>query len=120
MPKEKWPEKIIALEGWRDLDWLSDGEKVLFDCADEELFLKLVSVYESQIAGGKRYDVASVGRRRANATFFSSHSVDAFESVSYGMDITDELKGGKSPEDIILAAMKRFESDVLKRIESFK
>ncbi len=120
LPKEKWPEKIIALEGWRDLDWLSDDEKVLFDCADEELFLKLVSVYESQIAGGKRYDVASVGRRRANATFFSSHSVDAFESVSYGMDITDELKSGKAPFEIILSAMERFKADVLERIKKFE
>lgn len=120
LPKEKWPDKIIALEGWRDLDWLCDGEKVLFDCVDEELFLKLVSVYESQIAGGKRYDVASVGRRRANATFFSSHSVDAFESVSYGMDITDELKSGKAPFEIILSAMERFKADVLERIKKFE
>ncbi|MBQ2945485.1 MAG: PIG-L family deacetylase [Clostridia bacterium] len=117
LPKEKWPEKIIALEGWRDLDWLSDDEKVLFDCADEELFLKLVSVYESQIAGGKRYDVASVGRRRANATFLSSHSVDVYESVSYGMDITDELKKGSSPLEIIISAVERFKADVSKRIE---
>ena len=41
-----------------------------------------------QIAGGKRYDLASMGRRRANATYWGSHGVDETTGLSYGMDMT--------------------------------
>jgi len=39
----------------------------------ENLQFALLGVFESQIAGGKRYDLALMGRRRANATYFESH-----------------------------------------------
>ena len=38
--------------------------------------------------GGKRYDIASVGRRQANATFHASHSTDAFTQVAWALDLT--------------------------------
>ena len=53
-------------------------------------------VFDSQIAGGKRYDLATVGRRSANATFFDSHATDTATQLIFGMDltplITDESK----------------------------
>jgi hypothetical protein len=48
----------------------------------------LVAVFESQIAGGKRYDLAVEGRRRANATFGDSHSIDEATGVILAMDMT--------------------------------
>lgn len=83
------PEKVYGCEVWRDLDWLNDGEKVLLDCgARAPLALALASVFDSQIAGGKRYDLAIDGRRRANATFGQSHSCDRYTALNYAMDLT--------------------------------
>lgn len=83
------PSKLYGCEVWRDLDWMLDSEKVIFDVSgDPELALNLVNVFESQIAGGKRYDLATIGRRLANATFSSSHTVDETDAIIYAMDLT--------------------------------
>ena len=50
------PEKVYGCEVWRDLDWMLDDEKVIFDVsAHENLKAALLGVFDSQIAGGKRY-----------------------------------------------------------------
>src|SRR5215217_4266256 len=60
------PERVIGCEVWRALDWMVDSDKVTMDLsAHENLQLALLSVFDSQITGGKRYDLASMGRRRA-------------------------------------------------------
>ena len=48
----------------------------------------LLGVYKSQTAGGKRYDLAAIGRARANATFLESHAVDTMTSAVYAMDLS--------------------------------
>lgn len=83
------PEKVYGCEVWRDLDWMLDDEKVIFDVsAHENLKAALLGVFDSQIAGGKRYDAATAGRRLANATFSASHAVDTATSLAYAMDLT--------------------------------
>lgn len=76
----------------------------------------LLGVYDSQIAGGKRYDSAALGRRLANATFYASHDTDSFESCSYGIDITDFINGTLPPQDFICEYIHRFEKEVRERI----
>lgn len=89
MPREKRPKKLIGCEVWRGLDWLLGDEKISMDASThKDLAAKLLNVFDSQIAGGKRYDLAALGRRLANATFAESHSVDETDSVIYGMDLT--------------------------------
>ena len=89
LPETMRPEKLYGCEVWRDLDWMVDGDKVAFDLtARESLQAALLGVFDSQIVGGKRYDLASMGRRRANATYFESHGVDVTTSMSYAMDLT--------------------------------
>jgi hypothetical protein len=44
--------------------------------------------FDSQIIGGKRYDLASMGRRRAHATYHQSHAVDTCGMLNFGMDLT--------------------------------
>ena len=74
---------------WRDLDWLTDARKVILDVSDREhLANALAGVFDSQIAGGKRYDRAVAGRRVANATFSDSHSVDQRTGAWYALDLT--------------------------------
>ena len=76
-PPAERPEKLYGCEVWRDLDWLTDEDKVVFDVsAHENLQAALLGVFDSQICGGKRYDLATLGRRRAHATYFASHGTD--------------------------------------------
>lgn len=89
MPSADRPHKLYGCEVWRDLDWLLDEDKVVFDCtAMENMQAALLGVFDSQISGGKRYDLAAMGRRRANATYFASHGVDITTGMAYAMDLT--------------------------------
>lgn len=110
------PEKLYGCEVWRSLDWLNDEEKTVFDVSGHPaLGMALLGVFDSQVAGGKRYDLASAGRRIANATFFASHGVDTMDSAIYGLDLTPLMQGGDVLE-FTLGAIGRFAEDVKKRI----
>ena len=83
------PETVYGCEVWRNLDWMPDEDKVALDVgAHESLSMALIGVYDSQVAGGKRYDLATLGRRRANATYFQSHETDTVEQLWFAMDLT--------------------------------
>lgn len=83
------PQKLYGCEVWRGLDWMNDCEKVRFNVEGHpNLENALLSVFDSQIAGGKRYDLATIGRRLANATYAESHGVDDTTSLIYAMDLT--------------------------------
>ena len=90
LPKEIRPKKIIGCEVWRNLDWMADNDKkVMMDVSGHQnIAAAVLAVHDSQICGGKRYDLATQGRRLANATFSESHGVDQYEGLSYGMDLT--------------------------------
>ena len=89
LPRAQRPKKIIGCEVWRNLDWLPDAKKVVMDVSGHDaLAARLNGVFASQITGGKRYDLATLGRRSANATFFDSHATDAATQVIFGMDLT--------------------------------
>ncbi len=113
------PERCVGCEVWRGLDWMMDSDKVLMNLSNHEnLQLALLGIFNSQIAGGKRYDLASMGRRRANATYFESHDVDAATALSYGMDMTPLIHDPKEdPERFIQGFIQRFAQDVNERIE---
>jgi LmbE family N-acetylglucosaminyl deacetylase len=83
------PAHVYGCEVWRSLDWLVDTDKIVMDCsARENLQAALVGVFDSQISGGKRYDLATAGRFRANATYYESHSTDTATGMVYAMDLT--------------------------------
>jgi len=83
------PSTVYGCEMWRNLDWMPDAEKVIHDIRGfDHLAAALNGVFDSQIGGGKRYDLGVIGRRRANATFSDSHSVDCSDSLSLAMDLT--------------------------------
>ena len=89
LPDAERPKKLYGCEVWRDLDWLPDDRKTLLNVSGRDsLSAALLGVFDSQIAGGKRYDLATMGRRRANATYFESHSTDELESATYVIDLT--------------------------------
>lgn len=112
------PEKLYGCEVWRSLDWVNDDEKVLFDVGgDPALERALLSVFDSQIAGGKAYDDAVVGRRRANATFGASHDIDRAEEIAFAVDMTELARTPSlSPATFTLSFIDRFRADVEARI----
>lgn len=113
------PGQVIGCEVWRSLDWLDDSEKVVMDLSDHEsLQRELLSVFDSQIAGGKRYDLAAMSRRQANATFFESHGVDIMSGASFGIDLTPLVNDPLlQPSDYVNAFIQGFVNDVTDRIK---
>ncbi|MEO6244638.1 MAG: PIG-L family deacetylase, partial [Opitutaceae bacterium] len=101
------------------LDWLADTDKVAMDAsASPALAEKLVAIFDSQIAGGKRYDLAAMGRRLANATFFASHATDTTHAVSFAMDLTPLVTDDKlSVRDFTLAHVDKLRADVAGLLE---
>jgi LmbE family N-acetylglucosaminyl deacetylase len=118
MPREQRPRQVIGCEVWRDLDWLPDADKVLMDVSGRDnLAAALNGIFDSQIAGGKRYDLATLGRRAANATFFDSHATDASTQLVFGLDLTPLV--ADETRDIVgyvCDLIDRFNADVRRKL----
>jgi LmbE family N-acetylglucosaminyl deacetylase len=122
LPAERRPQRLYGCEVWRGLDWMVDADKVTFDLsAHANLQAALLGVFDSQIVGGKRYDLATMGRRRANATYFASHDTDVATGMSFAMNLTPLIT---EPEiDIsgyVSAFVQRFADDVATRLERLR
>ncbi len=110
------PARLIGCEVWRDLDWLNDADKLSMPVdRREHLQNALMGVFDSQIAGGKRYDLATAGRRKAHATYSESHGVDRHTALIWGMDLTPLMHGG-DPGSHVSALVQRFQDEVLTRV----
>ena len=120
LPSQR-PEKLYGCEVWRDLDWMVDDEKVVFRLDEREnLASALVGVFDSQIAGGKRYDLATLARRRAHATYYQSHAVDSAQMMNFGMDLTPLIVNDKlDPAEYVAGFVRRFGEDVQGRVRKF-
>jgi len=121
LPENLRPKKLYGFEVWRDLDWMMDSDKVSFDLSKHEsLQAALLGIFDSQICGGKRYDLATMGRRRANATYFESHGVDVTLGMSYAMDLTPlVMNPGKDVVAYVQDFISRFSQDVTGRLQKF-
>lgn len=111
--------QLFGAEVWRGLDWLLEDQKVALDVSGQpDLQVALLQAFTSQVAGGKRYDLATMGRRRANATYYQSHHTDQAELMTYAMDLTPLVR---QPElDIAAyadAAIQSLAEDVRSRIQ---
>ncbi len=120
LPADLRPEKLYGCEVWGKLDWLNGDEKVLFNVSERpNIASALLSVFDSQICGGKRYDQAVCGNRQSNATFLSHNTVDAYSSVIYGMDLTELIRDvGLDIKEYIKGYIDRFCNDVTERIDN--
>jgi LmbE family N-acetylglucosaminyl deacetylase len=121
LPADRRPKWVLGCEVWRDLDWLPEAEKVALDSGRHpELARKLLAVFDSQVSGGKRYDIAAIGRRAANATFHTSHATDNVAGITWALDLTPVTRdGGPSLSDLTLGLVARFGDDVAKRIKTW-
>jgi LmbE family N-acetylglucosaminyl deacetylase len=118
LPAQDRPKKLLGCEVWRDLDWLTDDDKTVLDVgAHENLAAALLGVFDSQICGGKRYDLATMGRRRAHATYHASHGTDVTTSLTFAMDLTPLVRDDSlDPGEYAGGFVRRFSEEVLSRI----
>ena len=122
LPPDRRPARLLGCEVWRDLDWMNDEDKVALDVSgQEELQAALLRVFDSQIAGGKRYDLATLGRRRAHATYHVSHSVEQTTGLTFAMDLTPLLsEAAPDPANFALNLITRFKSEVFGRLANLQ
>ncbi|MCL5102582.1 MAG: PIG-L family deacetylase [Armatimonadetes bacterium] len=115
------PTRLYGCEVWRGLDWLNDEDKTVLDVSGHpNLAASLVSVFDSQICGGKRYDLATAGRRLANATYFASHGTDTAAALNFAMDLTPLIVDDMLDiENYVAGYVRRFAQDVASRIAKF-
>jgi LmbE family N-acetylglucosaminyl deacetylase len=118
LPKADRPLKVYGCEVWRDLDWLVDSEKTPMPVsARPELARALNEVFATQIAGGKRYDLAVIGRRTANATFSQAHATDQESAMQWAMDLTPLVQDDSlDPIAYTTGFIDRLKADVTARL----
>lgn len=121
LPEAQQPEKIYGCEVWRDLDWLNDEDKVALEvAAHENLAATLLGIFDSQVCGGKRYDLATLGRRQAHATYHSTHEVDMTTGLTFAMDLTPLIRDASlDPTAYVKEYIRRFEAEVEDRLGRF-
>lgn len=119
-PSGQLPKKVYGCEVWRDLDWLIDEDKKVLDVSNyPNIAASLVGIFDSQISGGKRYDLATAGRRLANATYFASHETDEASALTFALDLTPLVENSEmSMSEFVADYIERFHRDVRTRIES--
>ena len=121
LPRVLRPTKVYGCEVWRDLDWLPDDQKQgLSVSSRENIASALVGIFDSQITGGKRYDLATPGRRLANATYFAPHSTDTEKALTFAMDLTPLIEDPElSPSAYVIRLIDRFRDDVEAQVKRF-
>lgn len=121
LPPAQRPRRVLGCEVWRDLDWLGEADKQLLDVsAYPSVAAALVGVFDSQISGGKRYDLATAGRRLAHATYHAAHATDTHQGITWAMDLTPLVQNpALSVRDYTRAQVERFRQDVEDRLAKF-
>jgi len=121
LPKEHRPNKVYGCEVWRDLDWLMDQDKQMLGASSRtNIAASLVGVFDSQVTGGKRYDLATAGRRLANATYYAPHGTDEESALNWGMDLTPLVEDASLDiAGYVLKFIDRFRADVEKRVKAW-
>jgi LmbE family N-acetylglucosaminyl deacetylase len=115
---EYLPEQFYGGEVWRGLDWMTTRDKLAFDVSEHQnLTGSLMGVFDSQITGGKRYDVATAGRKQANATYHDPTVTDQSTALEYAMDLLPVLRSPEmDPMRYAGELIERFRREVEERL----
>ena len=121
LPVHLRPKRVLGCEVWRDLDWMLDADKQVLDTGRfPNLAMALVGVFDSQITGGKRYDLATAGRRIAHATYHTSHATDQFQGITWAMDLTPLVQNSElSIAEYTQGFVDRLKQDIAARLAKF-
>ncbi|MBO4547921.1 MAG: PIG-L family deacetylase [Abditibacteriota bacterium] len=118
LPASERPRTLLGCEVWRSLDWISDDKKIVLDVSSHEnISNAILGVFDSQICGGKRYDLATSGRRRANATYLASHGTDTVSLANIAVDMTELITpGGPTPAEFAEKYLELFRQELYANI----
>lgn len=121
LPADRRPARVLGCEVWRDLDWLLDADKVPLNSGRRiSLAAEMLRTFDSQISGGKRYDLATLGRRSANATFHTPRGTDEYTGITWSVDLTPLIE---SPQlnlaEFTADLIDRFKNDAVQRVRQF-
>jgi LmbE family N-acetylglucosaminyl deacetylase len=121
LPRARRPRRVLGCEVWRGLDWLAEEDKVALDAGQRpELAEALIQVFASQVVGGKRYDLATLGRRAANATYDTPRQADAAKAVTWAVDLSPLVADENlAVADFTLALVERLRADIAGRLARF-
>ncbi len=111
------PPRVLGCEVWRGLDWLADADKVALPLDGyADLQASLLAVFASQLRGGKRYDLAALGRRRANAVLDEARQPDRHDGLVWAMDLTALAHGGGDALSYVRELVSGLTADVTDRL----
>lgn len=116
LPAANIAAKLYGVEVWRGLDWLPEPLRICLPIFDpDNLQSRLLGCHDSQIQGGKRYDIAIPARQRANATLSSHERVDEFEACSLAMDLRPLIEEpGLAASELLERCLAQFRAELLK------
>lgn len=122
LPMDARPQRLLGCEVWGGLDWLPDNKRVILPLSShQEIASRLLAAHQSQIAGGKRYDLAVQGRWAANATLSQSHEIDQAAAVSLAMDLTPLIEDENlSVGDYLANVIDSLKQATLNRITAYE
>jgi LmbE family N-acetylglucosaminyl deacetylase len=122
LPAAERPGQVYGVEIWRNLDWLPARYRVELEIDPQDpLQGELLREFDSQVSGGKRYDLAAGARQVANATFSSAHSVDRFEACILAMDLMPLLRDpALAPSEFLRGMVDDFSTDVLGELARYE
>lgn len=114
LPLADRPKRVLGCEVWRSLDWLLDTDKQVMPVSSRlDLAAALNGAFATQIAGGKRYDLAVMGRRLSNATFFDAYTSDTETHLQWAMDLTPLVQDASLDiETYTLGFVDRLKADI--------
>lgn len=114
------PRTFYGGEVWRGLDWLTHEDKMAFDVSSHQnLTAALMGVFDSQITGGKRYDLATAGRKRANATYHHATTTDQSTALEFAMNLMPMLDDHElDPAAYVGQLISRFQAEVQQRLSA--
>ncbi|MDJ0877713.1 MAG: PIG-L family deacetylase [Halieaceae bacterium] len=114
LPAGQLPARVFGVEVWRSLDWLSAPLRVALPVDDPgELQTRLLRCHDSQVSGGKRYDLAIIARQQANATLVESQDLDACSACVLAMDLAPLLREAEPDIDALLdQALEGFRAEL--------
>jgi len=119
LPHPERPRTVYGCEMWRSLDWLVAMDRLLLPLeGPENIARALAAVHDSQISGGRRYDLAIDGRAISNAILDDPHRLPKYEKAWLAMDLTALLHNDDLDlKDYVATLLENFSKDVISRLE---
>jgi LmbE family N-acetylglucosaminyl deacetylase len=118
IPENSRPREIYGCEVWGDLDWVPASQILRLPCsAPQDFGPSLLRCFASQVDGGKRYDLAAQGRRRAQATFGDAYTPDQSDEVVLALDLKPLLQPEASLSNFVSSLTEEFRAQAICRTQ---